>query len=66
MLLSDDGRANALNITKPPTMSNFPLARHGSSMPRDYDEMDEPEVFAAQGRFIVHAHGMRDHNFHEV
>jgi hypothetical protein len=28
--------------------------------------MEEPEVYAAQGRFIIHSKGMRDHIFHEV
>jgi hypothetical protein len=65
VLLGDDGRANALFITKPPKVHDFPMMRKSSMMP-SYDDGDEQETQAAQGRFIVHAQGMRDHSFHEV
>lgn len=29
-------------------------------------ESDESSINLAQGRFIVHARGMRDHTFHEI
>jgi hypothetical protein len=35
-------------------------------MGEDYYEDDASQISLAQGRYIVHARGMRDHTFHEV
>lgn len=58
VLLGNDGRANALLLTKPPTTSSFPLVKYNSIIRGDFDDDDEPE--AAQGRFVVQARGIRD------
>ena len=64
VLLGDDGRANALNMTKPAEFQSFSLS--SQKMRSDYDDGSDQESLAAQGRFVVHARGMRDHIFHEV
>lgn len=66
--MSADGKLQPLVLLAPPTLSTFPLQRTPASGGAvDYD--DDPydmDTLTAQGRFIVHARGMRDHNFHEV
>ena len=51
VLLGNDGRANALLLTKPPTTSSFPLLKYSSTIRGDFEDDDEPD--AAQGRFVV-------------
>ena len=42
----------------------FPIVNHEQEYDNYYEE--DSHVNIAQGRFIVHARGMRDHTFHEV
>lgn len=65
VLLGDDGRANPLNMTKPPDYQSFSLSSQ-QKMRSDYDDGSDQEPLSAQGRFVVHGRGMRDHIFHEV
>ena len=62
--ISEDGKLQPLEIIGRPE----PAFPHVQSYHDDYyEENVEEEVGSiAQGRFIVHARGMRDHSFHEV
>ena len=71
ILINGEGKLRTLSLTKPPVIHNFPIQRHRStSMSNDlgYDEDDpyDADLLMAQGRFIVHSRGMRDHCFHEI
>ena len=63
--ISEDGKLQPLEIIGKPEPV-FPSVN--SSVYDDfYEQSIEEEVGSiAQGRFIVHARGMRDHSFHEV
>jgi hypothetical protein len=67
--MSPDGNLKPLILMEPPTISSFPLQRAHSMTNPDLDYDDDPydmDSLVAQGRFVVHAKGMRDHSFHEV
>lgn len=65
--MSPDGKLNPIILQQPPTLSSFPLKRV-NSVSNDYDDDDpyDMDTLTAQGRFIVHAKGVKDYNFHEV
>lgn len=66
--MSPDGKLEPLILMQPPTVSSFPLKRPRANT-NDYDYDDDPydmDTLTAQGRFIVHAKGVKDYNFHEV
>ena len=64
MSISEDGKLQPLEIIGKPDPV-FP--RIHSYHDDYYEENQEQEMGSiAQGRFIVHARGMRDHSFHEI
>jgi hypothetical protein len=67
IIINKDGKMSTPNLVKPPETSSFPmnLTRRMSSAYEDDDPYDV-DTPLAQGRFIVHAKGMREQIFHEV
>lgn len=62
--ISEDGKLQPLEIIGKPEAVFPSISRHGDDY---YQDTNEDEVGCiAQGRFIVHARGMKDHSFHEV
>ena len=63
--ISDDGKLQPLEIIGKPDPV-FPSINNGG-YDDYYEQSAEDEVGSiAQGRFVVHARGMREHSFHEV
>jgi hypothetical protein len=63
--ISDDGKLQPLEIIGKPDPV-FPHVGSDFDDPYDQGDADEDVGSIAQGRFVVHAKGMRDHSFHEV
>lgn len=63
--ISTEGKLAPLEIIGKPE-PQYPTI-HDSDFDDHYEDAVEEEVGSiAQGRFVVHARGMRDHSFHEV
>jgi len=63
--ISEDGKLQPLEIIGKPDPV-FPTASN-DAYDDYYEQTLEEEVGSiAQGRFIVHTRGMKDHSFHEV
>jgi len=68
VIISSSGKLTTPLLTQPPSTHSFPISRfRTSSQAGDalLDDMEDDSPFA-QGRFVVHAKGMRDQCFHEV
>ena len=70
IVISGDGKMSTPLLSKPPVTHSFPIMRMSrfSSMDDAGVDMmdDENDNPYAQGRFIVHAKGLREQCFHEV
>jgi hypothetical protein len=62
VLVKDNGRLQPLEMVGKPEPA-FPTMH---SRDQDYYDEDDTLGSLAQGRFVVHAKGVRDHIFHEV
>ena len=68
VVIDREGKLSTPLLTQPPTTNSFPINRLNRLVSNDGDfddDMDDDNPFA-QGRFIVHAQGMRDQCFHEM
>lgn len=68
IVINGKGALSSPFLTQPPKTHSFPIARSRTTSIDDGNYMDEEEEDCpqAQGRFIVHAKGIRDQCFHEV
>lgn len=65
MELSESGKLTTVLLTKPPVVHSFPTSANQYDF--DYeDDMYDVDSMIAQGRYIIHAKGIRDETFHEV
>ena len=68
IVVNGEGKLSTPQLTQPASTHTFPIARV-SSTAQDYDpygDDEQDDEAHAQGRFIVHAKGIRDSCFHEV
>lgn len=63
--ISDNGKFLPCEIFGKPEPV-FPVSHGGDDYYEDYQDTNQDSVSLAQGRFIAHARGIRDHTFHEV
>ena len=62
ILMNNEGKLSTPFLTQPPSTNSFPISRIRSQTSKDsfdYDDQEDDNLYA-QGRFIVHAKGMRD------
>lgn len=65
MELQESGKLTTVLLTKPPVIHSFPTSANQYDFSPEDDEYDVDSMIA-QGRYIIHARGMRDETLHEV
>ena len=65
ILINSEGKLSTPLLTQPPSIHSFPISRTRTTSFDDHEDPDDDNLYA-QGRFIIHAKGMRDQCFHEV
>lgn len=65
MELSESGKLTTVLLTKPPVVHSFPTSANQYDFEYE-DDMYDVDSMIAQGRYIIHAKGIRDETFHEV
>ena len=68
IFINGEGKLSTPLLVEPPKTHSFPISkvRSHSIDEGNYMDDDQDDSPFAQGRFVVHARGMRDHCFHEV